>query len=385
MSRVLVVARREILQALGQRSILISTGFTIAVLAAIILLPDVLGFGGPVQQTVAASGSEGARLVEQARAAQDPFGIELVTREVRSDAEARALVSADEADVAVLAGGERLVAGGGADDGAVGALQAAIQRAEALAALERAGVGEDVARAVLDPPGVPVDRLEGDNAQGIAFVALFVLYGQLLGYGFVVASGIVEEKSSRVIELLVSVLRPRELLAGKVLGIGCVGLVQLLVIAAAGLVLGVVSGTVDLDSAAWRALGVVLLWFLLGYAFFSAAFAVAGALVPRQEDLQTVTTPLTIVMVAVFILSFPALEDPSGSLARTLSLLPFSAPLVMPVRLIAGDVAVWEVLAAIASTMAGTLLLVALAGRVYRAAALETRSAIGLRAALRRG
>lgn len=385
MSRVLVVARREILQALGQRSILISTGFSIAILAGIILLPDLLGFGGPAQQTVAVSGPEGTRLVERARAAQDAFGIELVTREAASDAEARALVSGDGADVAVLGGGERIVAGAGAADATIGALQAAVQRAEALAALERAGVGEEVARAVLDPPPAPVDELEGDNAQGLAFVALFVLYGQLLGYGFVVASGIVEEKSSRVVELLVSVLRPRELLAGKVLGIGVVGLVQLLVIAAAGLLLGVISGAVELDGPAWRALGVVLLWFLLGYAFFSAAFAVAGALVPRQEDLQTVTTPVTIVMVAVFVLSFPAIEDPSGSLARTLSLLPFSAPLVMPVRLIAGDVAVWEVLAAIASTVAGTLLLVALAGRVYRAAALETRSAISLRAALRRG
>ncbi len=383
MSPILTVARREILQAARQKSLLVSTAFTIAVLAAVTLLPDALGLGGPSERDVVAAGPAARALAEQARAAQAPFDVELRVRGVATDAQARALVSDGEADVAVLAGGRRVLVAEGADR-AVAVIEEAARRRQAVTALERADVSRDVIGQVLDPPGVPVERTTSGGGEGIAFLALLVLYGQLLGYGFVVASGIVEEKSSRVVELLLSVLSPRELLAGKVLGIGVVGLVQLLVIAAAGLAIGVAAGALDLDGEALGALVVVLAWFLLGYGLFSAAFAVAGALVPRQEDLQTVTTPLTAMLVAVFILSFPALEDPGGGLARTLSLLPFSAPMVMPVRLIVGEVPAWEVLVAIAATLAATGLLVVLAGRVYRAAALETRAAIGLRAALRR-
>jgi ABC-2 type transport system permease protein len=383
-SPILTVARREILQAARQKSLLVSTAFTIAVLAAVTLLPDALGLGGPSERDVVAAGPAARALAEQARAAQAPFDVELRVRGVATDAQARALVSDGEADVAVLAGGRRVLVAEGDADRAVAAIEEAARRRQAVTALERADVSRDVIGQALDPPGVPVERTTSGGGEGIAFLALLVLYGQLLGYGFVVASGIVEEKSSRVVELLLSVLSPRELLAGKVLGIGVVGLVQLLVIAAAGLAIGVAAGALDLDGEALGALVVVLAWFLLGYGLFSAAFAVAGALVPRQEDLQTVTTPLTAMLVAVFILSFPALEDPGGGLARTLSLLPFSAPMVMPVRLIVGEVPAWEVLVAIAATLAATGLLVVLAGRVYRAAALETRAAIGLRAALRR-
>jgi ABC-2 type transport system permease protein len=384
MSRIGVVAAREIRQGLANKSIVISTLFTIAVIAAIVLLPDLLGFGGASQQRVAVTGGGGERLLDAARRGQEAFGVELQRVGVESADEARALIDEGEVDAAILDDGRRIVAADGAADGALGALQAAGQRRQTVAALEREGLSPAAIARVLDPPAVPVERQETGNGQGIAMVALFLLYGQLIGYGFVVAAGIVEEKSSRVIELLLSVLSPRELLAGKVLGIGVVGLAQLVVISLAGLAIGAASGAIELDGEAWSALAVVVAWFLLGYAFFSAAFSVAGALVPRQEDLQAVTTPLTIVLVAVFVLSFPAIDDPGGQLARTLSFLPFSAPLIMPGRIIAGDVAAWEILAAIASTAAGTALLVLLAGRVYRAAALETRAAIGLRSALKR-
>jgi ABC-2 type transport system permease protein len=131
------------------------------------------------------------------------------------------------------------------------------------------------------------------------------------------------------------------------------------------------------------AVAVVLAWFLLGFCLYSCAFAVAGALVPRQEEVQSVTAPLTIVVVASFSLSFGALDDPDSTLARVLSLVPPSAPMVMPVRLIAGEVPAWEVALAIVLTLAAATALIAIAARIYGAAVLRTGSRVTLRAVWR--
>jgi ABC-2 type transport system permease protein len=219
-----------------------------------------------------------------------------------------------------------------------------------------------------------------DEREAVAFVAVIVLYGQLLGYAIWVAMGVVEEKSTRVVELLLSAITPRRLLAGKVLGIGALGLGQLLLIGVAGLAMGSATGQLDLDGGTVSALAIVLLWFVLGYALYSCAFAVAGALVPRQEDVQAVTAPLTITILAAFFLSFTALDDPSSTLARVLSFVPPAAPMIMPVRLIAGDVALWELVASVALTTAAAVGLVALAARIYGAAVLRTGSRVSLKA-----
>ncbi len=222
--------------------------------------------------------------------------------------------------------------------------------------------GSQAARGGRLPPPLPVVTEGGSSTsdrQGIAFVAVVILYGQLLGYGFWVATGVVEEKSTRVVELLLSAIRPRQLLAGKVIGIGLLGLGQLILIGLCGVIIGAASGQLDVNGDVVAAVGVVMLWFLLGFALYSCAFAVAGALVPRQEEIQAVTAPLTILILASFFLSFGALDDPSSTLARVLSLIPPSAPMVMPVRLIAGNVPAWEVVLSIALTAAAAAGLIA--------------------------
>jgi ABC-2 type transport system permease protein len=178
-------------------------------------------------------------------------------------------VRAGDADVAVLAGGRALFAAQDADDAVVSAVQA----------------GSQAARGGRLPPPLPVVTEGGASSsdrQGIAFVAGVILYGQLLGYGFWVATGVVEEKSTRVVELLLSAIRPRQLLAGKVIGIGLLGLGQLILIGLCGVLIGSASGQLDVNGDVAAAVGVVMLWFLLGFALYSCAFAVAGALVPRQ-------------------------------------------------------------------------------------------------------
>jgi ABC-2 type transport system permease protein len=365
-----LVARREIVERVRERSLWISTGVTVAILAGILVLPGVLGFGGATKGTVVAVGPQAGRVAARARALQTAFDVALTVTAAPGDAAARRLVARGDADVAVLRGGRALAAAQDADDKLIAAVQA----------------GSQAARGGSLPRPLPVARAGNGGAskrRGIAFVAVVILYGQLLGYGFWVASGVVEEKATRVVELLLSAITPRQLLAGKVIGIGVLGLGQLLLIGLFGAFIGAASGQLDVTGDVVSAVGVVLAWFVLGFGLYSCAFAVAGALVPRQEEIQSITAPLTVLIVASFFLSFGALDEPDSSLARVLSFVPPSAPMVMPVRLIAGNAAAWEVLAAIAVTLAAAALLIALAARVYGAAVLRTGSRVTLRAVWR--
>jgi ABC-2 type transport system permease protein len=270
----------------------------------------------------------------------------------------------------------------GDDLGAVLRQASATVRSEA--ALAQAGLSAQQRRAVLQPQPLRVVELEpdrNDQAQGFATVAIFLLFFQLIGYGYWIAAGIVEEKASRVVELLLSTIRPRELLAGKVAGIGLVALGQLALIGVIGLVLAIATGSVDVPGDAAGALIIVLAFFLLGYAFYSAMFAVAGALVPRQEEIQNVTTPIQIVLFATYFLSFQAVSEPGGPLAQVLSFIPPTAAIVLPVRVIAGDIPAWEIaLGSLLLAAAAAAMLLA-AARIYANAVLRTGSRVRLREA----
>jgi ABC-2 type transport system permease protein len=124
---------------------------------------------------------------------------------------------------------------------------------------------------------------------------------------------------------------------------------------------------------------------VLGYALYACAFAIVGAIVPRQEDVQSTATPVILAILASFFLSFQAVTEPGGTLSQVLSFVPFSSPLVMPVRMIAGDVAAWQVVASVVLLIAAVAGLVALAGRIYGNAVLQTGSRVGLMDALRGG
>jgi ABC-2 type transport system permease protein len=126
------------------------------------------------------------------------------------------------------------------------------------------------------------------------------------------------------------------------------------------------------------ALVVVLAFFLLGYAFYSAMFAMAGALVPRQEEIQNVTTPIQIVLFATYFVSFQAVSEPDGGLAQLLTFVPPTAAIVLPVRVIAGDVPAWEIAAGTIILAAGAAALLLAASRVYANAVLQTGTRVRL-------
>ncbi len=167
---------------------------------------------------------------------------------------------------------------------------------------------------------------------------MLLAYGQLFGYGVWVATGVIEEKASRVVEILLSTIRPRQLLAGKIAGIGLLGIVQLACIATFAIALSLATGALELPGTAIGIALVVLAWFVMGFAFYAGLFAVSGSLVSRMEELQNAMVPVNLIIFVSFFISI-------GGAARTrtrrcrsaASVLPFSSALAMPVRIALGS------------------------------------------------
>jgi ABC-2 type transport system permease protein len=217
----------------------------------------------------------------------------------------------------------------------------------------------------------------------VAFVALLLLYGQLFGYGVWVASGVVEEKSSRVVEVLLSAMRARQLMAGKVLGIGLLGLLQLACIGAIALSLSLALDVLNVPGQAILTLLVTLFWFALGFGFYASLFAVAGSLVSRMEELQNAIVPLNLTILASFFLSIAAVNDPDSTLARVASIVPLSAPFAMPPRIALGSATVLEAIASIVLLLGATAFAIPLAGRMYSGAILRIGARVKVREAWR--
>ena len=379
-----IVARREFVERGRDRGFLISTAITLLVLVGVIVATSVLG-GGETRYKLGAVDDARQVAERSVQAAQLlDVDVELVT--ASDDAAAVAAVRDGRLDAAVIGGAEIVVRSEPPAE-LVGIVQAVSQRTHTEEALRGTGLSDEQIRAALDqaPLGIralePVDDRRRENST-VAFVGVLALYGQLFAYGYWVAAGVVEEKSSRVVEVLLATVRPSQLLRGKILGIGVLGLLQLLLIGVVGLIAAQTVGSLDFPSGAIATIGVVLVWFVFGFFFYAGLFAVAGSIVPRQEDLQSTMTPLTLLIVGSFLIGLNAIGNPSSTLATVASLLPPSAPLVMPSRIVLGETSLLGALLSVAITVAATVALVPLATRIYSAAVLRP-GRVRIRQALR--
>jgi ABC-2 type transport system permease protein len=367
------VARREFVERIRDKGFLISTGITLSILVLFVGASALMAQTSSYDLAIAGAGAEAIaeRVVAEAEAA----GVEVRLRPAASAGEAERAVREGEADAA-LVDGDRIVVLADPPEDLVQRIQGVSALVRSEAALGDAGLtAEAIAEALAQPP-LPVDALEPVDRRereyaAIGFVGVLALYGQLFAYGYWVASGVVEEKSSRVVEVLLATLRPSQLLRGKILGIGVLGLVQLAVIGAVGFAATQVLGGLRFPGGALVVIGVVLFWFVLGYFFYASLFAVAGAIVPRQEDLQSTMTPLSIVIIVAFFLGIEANQNPDSMLAVVASFLPPSAPLVMPSRLILGEASAWEAILSVAISVAATLALIPVATKIYARAVLQ--------------
>ncbi len=212
----------------------------------------------------------------------------------------------------------------------------------------------------------------------VSFFGLILLYVGILSYGAWTLNGVIEEKTNRVVEVLMSALRPHQLMAGKVIGIGLLGVAQLLLIVITAAVAALAVDLVDVPDVSGGLMGSLLLWFVLGFSFYSVAYAAVGALVSRMEEAQSVATPLTMVGVAGYLAAFAVLEDPDGLIAKLTTFLPPTAPFVVPIRQAQDAITLGESAIAVLIMVGATYGLIRLAGRVYSGAILRVGARVKL-------
>ena len=377
-----LVAGREISMRGKDKSFVYSTLITLGVIVVVILLN--LAASGDESYTVGYVGDEARTVAEFVESSSGSVDVEVELESFDDVGAAESALSDGEVDGVVTE--DTLLF----NEESPGQLETLAQSAHADALVQeelrsqglsnreitRALTPEPLDVEFLDPP----DPNQEQNGT-VAFIGVILLYGQIIGYGYWVASGVVEEKATRVVELLLSTIRPRELLAGKVLGIGLLGLVQLIVIGAVGLGMALLTGVVDLPGSALFTLLNVLLWFVLGYIFYGCLFAVAGAIAARQEDLQSTTMPLSMMLLASLFGAIFVANTPESIVGVIGTLVPFTAPLIVPVRIATGDIAVWQIVASLLITSGSVVVLVRIAGRLYSGAILRTGGTVKLKEA----
>ena len=390
MGTVLLIARRELNARVRTRAFVLGTVVSIVVLAGIMLVQGALFSEG--NKSVVGLNGQAIAVADSLTAAGKQLGREVETREITdlaagegmvADGTLDALVSGAPGRLSVLVRNElnrdlRNILDGIVQQQVLKAQLAAIEELNADQVLGTVSQAHAVVR-TLEPPDP-----KRDQRLAIALVVIALLYVSLVLYGSMVAQGVVEEKSSRVVETLLATVRPTALLAGKVLGLGLVGLIQLAVVGVLGLLLAIITGALTITAVAAGTLLWGLIWYLLGFFLYAAVFAAAGSLVSRQEDIQAVLVPITLVLVLAFVLGFGVLaQDAAGTAATVLSLIPPFTPILMPGKIALGAAAGWQIALGIALTLAATGLLTLLGGRIYRAAVLHMGSRLRLRDALR--
>jgi len=386
---VLLVARREFLGKVRTRSFLIGTVVIIAVLAGYVLLQTVL-FDSSNRSTVGLSG-QSTVLAEPLRQTASSFGREVVTVDVTDPVAAEKQVRSGDLDALITGAPDalRVVVKENLNTAVQNSLDTLVRQQVLNAQLAEAGLDPAVVAKNMAAAKVTVVALEPEDSQtgqrlAIGLVIAALLYYSLLVYGTMVAQGVVEEKSSRVVEILLATVRPWQLLLGKVMGLGAVGLVQLVLIGGFGLVLSSSTGVIDLAGVAGGALATGVLWYLLGFFLYATIFAAAASLVSRQEELQSVVTPISTVIIVAFVVGINLLiQDPSGTAVTVLSMLPPFAPILMPGRMAIGVAPLWQVLLAVVLALVAVAAITWLGGKIYSNAVLRTGSRVRLREALR--
>jgi ABC-2 type transport system permease protein len=386
--QVFLIARRDFLQRARSKAFLVSMLIIVGLVAAVGPLLA-LENRAPDPYDIGVVGTEASVLDSSLHSAVRLFDRRAIVHRYGSRATGELALDAGDVDVLLVEGRE------------VVWLE---EPARQLAAIVASAVGDTERRRVMDELGLsdddvarlltpsPLDSTtlrepdpEAEPRKVAAYAGNVVLYVSILMFGQFVLMGVTEEKSSRVVELVLSRAQPRHLLAGKVAGIGALGLIQLIVLSAALLVTLSVADVADVDltGLGLEAVTVVFGWFLLGYAFFSVFYAALGATISRQEDLQGVAMIPVLFLLPGYFISFIALEEPDAAVSVVSSLVPPLSPLVMPIRSITGDVPTGEVALSVALILLATYGLIRLGGRIYKGSILRIGAKVRLREAWR--
>jgi ABC-2 type transport system permease protein len=384
-----LVAVREIRDRARAKSFWVASVLLLVAVAAAVIIPALV-HGHQATARVGIVGHEVAALSQTVKEAGRVSGTKVTVVPLPSVAAARARLRTGDLAAALVGDSEVLVKqqplAGSSSPGATlpGALSqvGGLQR---LYALLPPSVGAGIASHGIALPVhglIPPPRGLASRITGLAVAVL--IYVIILTYGIRITIGVGEEKASRVVEVLLTTLRPVQLLAGKVIGMGVLALAQIAAMVTVFLVLGHTLGVATVQGAAN---GVVLagaLWLLLGYAFYCTAYAAAGSLITRQADAYNASIPLQLPLILAYVLAYTVLYASGVNwFYHVLAFVPFTAPVAMPVLVAVGAAPAWQLALSAAITIAATAGMARLAGTIYERAILRTGSRLRVRQVLR--
>lgn len=386
-----LVARREIIERGRSRGFVLSVAFTTLLVIASMIVPSIL-FRDDGETMVGVVEPSPAGLVAVLEASGTAIGRTIVVVPYPDDTSADAALAAGEVPLVVRVPADLSTSGEirfqeRVDDTLVHLVTSSVIGLRMSTLLTESGIPPAELVAVQESPTVVtiVDVAERDDSTFLLanIGAVLILVG-VFGFGFTVLTGVVEEKQSRVVEVVLATVRARDLLMGKVLGIGILGLVQLLVFVLAALVTASVTGEFGLPTITPGMVILLVIWFVLGYALYATALGFLGALASRMEEASNASTPVTVIaMVSYFVAIFAVTNDPAGLVAQVATYLPVSAPFVVPLRAAFDAIGPIEIVLSMAVTLAGIWVLFTIGARIYAGAVLQSASRMRIRDAWR--
>ncbi|GIH27091.1 ABC transporter permease [Acrocarpospora phusangensis] len=361
-NHLLLVAGREIRTQVRTKAFVIGLIVSVVIVAGLAFAPKL--FDGPESFTLGR--------VQVAELPLKTFApdVEFEWREFADEAAAKTAVLGGDVEAALVPG-NRVLTDGEIDDELGLLLQSANREAQIGAS------GVTITPLAMESVGADT-RYQGAR-RGIATVLVMVLFFMIIGSVMMVAMGVVEEKGSRIVEILLTSIRPWQLLGGKILGLGVIGLINMAAIVVTGLVAALLSGLAADFPPGMTGIAIgSLIWFILGYAFFAAFSGALASLVSRQEEVGNVLQPMTLLLMVSYGVSFFASADPTSTIATVLSLVPPFSSMVMPVRAAAAEVPIWEIALSGALMVAAVAGMLALGAKIYERAVLRTGARVRL-------
>ncbi|RRQ28157.1 ABC transporter permease [Rhodococcus sp. Eu-32] len=368
-----LIAKREFTVQVMKKSFVISNVIILAVIIGGIIAYSIFSGGDDEERDVVGvvGDSSIASVLEQTGTA---VGSPVEVREISDADTARADVESGDVAVALVpgsAGAYTAITDSELEGTLRAVVEGSVQTQATDTALAAQGVDQNALAAAVSQATVTVEAIDPPDPEAgqrvaLSLAAVFVLYAQIIGFGMYVAMGVVEEKSSRVVELLLSTVRPLQLLWGKIIGIGAVGILQLALYGAAGVGAGLATGTLTVTGTAITVFASTLGWFVLGFAFFAVLYAAGGSMVSRQEDVNSTTMPLLLLIMAMFFSAFYSVGDPESTLSNVLSWIPPFSAVMMPLRIAAGVAPVYQVVGTVLIMAATTAALAVVAAKIYQ-------------------
>jgi ABC-2 type transport system permease protein len=380
-----LVAMREIRERVRGRVFRVGTGLILLAVAAAIVIPAIRHKSTSTQRVcVVGELSPQSRQLMDAAAARIGTTVQFVP--ASSVAAAHTAVQSGQVDLCVVDADQLVVkrAIATTDTSTTANLVRVVSVAlGAQTAYHAAGLSPAQIEQLSQAQALPVTSLQpGPHTTGRAtsVVGVILIFVMLTQYNAWILMGVMQEKSSRVVEVILAAIRPIQLLSGKVLGIGLVAMGQAALIVAVALVLGKAVGSDLLRGTAPLELASALLWLVLGYAFYCWVYAAAGSTAERQDQVQTLAFPLSLPILFGYITALTVAGSGNPSLLfKVLAYLPPTAPFAMPVLVGLGKVTWWQFLSSVALSVIGTVVVARFAAGVYRRAILRTGRRVRLR------